>query len=435
MKGLANATDKTIEAMTKMAEKLGVPVKKREDATAAAGAKTEPRPAVPTPPLKDGRAETPEGIAEAMKAGALKAEKPAVSKELATDLMSRLSSSGITDKRAQANILAQVDAESAGRADRKENLNYTPEQLLKTFPKKFKDLGEAQAVVAQGQEAIGNKVYGGRMGNAENEGFLYRGRGLIQLTGKQNYEKFGKMLGVDLVKNPDLAADPEIAKQIAVAYFAEKQKAGVDLSDIKQVGKAVGYAGGDAETQKRAGLANVYLEDTKMAAPATAPTAASSAVPATAPATAPTAASSAVPAAAGNEKVGFLDRVLNRIAGQDTTAGASAAAPTAAPTSPKPVTVAVTEQDRKKAEPVAPVPRANGGVIPAVPGGVNVLAAEAGMNEAFVPLPDGKTIPVQIAGNEEQMGMMAAQLDRLDQLVRIMQTQVGVSERILKYAQ
>jgi putative chitinase len=354
MKGLANATDKTIEGFTKMAEKLGVPVKKREEAAAAAGAKAEPRPAAAPP-----------------SAAPVPAGKPAVSKELATDLMSRLSSSGITDKRSQANILAQVDAESAGRANRKENLNYTPEQLLKTFPKKFKDLAEAQAVVSQGQEAIGNKVYGGRMGNAENEGFLYRGRGLIQLTGKQNYEKFGKMLGVDLVKNPDLAADPEIAKQIAVAYFADKQKAGVDLSDIKQIGKAVGYAGGDAETQKRAGLANAYLEDTKMS-------------------------------------------------------------PSVAP---KSVTASGTSSPTAQADPVAPIPRANGGVIPAVPGGVNVLAAEAGMNEAFVPLPDGKTIPVQMAGNEEQLSMMSAQLDRLDQLVRIMQTQVGVSERILKYAQ
>ena len=87
------------------------------------------------------------------------------------------------------------------------------------------------------------------------------------------------------------------------------------------------------------------------------------------------------------------------------------------------------------APPVAPTPQANGGVIRATPGGVNVLAAEAGKNEAFVPLPDGKTIPVQMVNNEQQMGMMVAQLDRLDQLVRIMQNQVGVSEKILKYAQ
>jgi uncharacterized tellurite resistance protein B-like protein len=78
---------------------------------------------------------------------------------------------------------------------------------------------------------------------------------------------------------------------------------------------------------------------------------------------------------------------------------------------------------------------ANGGVVPPLPGGVNVLAGEAGQSEAVVPLPDGKTIPVQMVGNDAQMSMMSAQLDRLDQMVRIMQNQVGVSEKILKYAQ
>ncbi len=78
---------------------------------------------------------------------------------------------------------------------------------------------------------------------------------------------------------------------------------------------------------------------------------------------------------------------------------------------------------------------ANGGIVPPLPGGANVLAGEAGQSEAVVPLPDGKTIPVQMVGNEEQMSMMTAQLDRLDQMVRIMQAQVGVSEQLLKYAQ
>jgi len=78
---------------------------------------------------------------------------------------------------------------------------------------------------------------------------------------------------------------------------------------------------------------------------------------------------------------------------------------------------------------------ADGGIVPPLPGGSNVLAGEAGKSEAVVPLPDGKTIPVQMVGNEEQMSMMSAQLDRLDQMVRIMQTQVGVSEQLLKYAQ
>jgi hypothetical protein len=84
---------------------------------------------------------------------------------------------------------------------------------------------------------------------------------------------------------------------------------------------------------------------------------------------------------------------------------------------------------------VTATPQANGGVIRATPGGVNVLAAEAGKNEAFVPLPDGKSIPVQMVGSEQQVDMMSAHLDRLDQMVRIMQNQLGVSEKILKYAQ
>jgi hypothetical protein len=92
-------------------------------------------------------------------------------------------------------------------------------------------------------------------------------------------------------------------------------------------------------------------------------------------------------------------------------------------------------EPKQATTPAGPAPAANGGIIRATPGGVNVLAAEAGKNEAFVPLPDGKTIPVQMVGNEQQMSMMAAQLDRLDQMVRIMQNQVGVSEQILKYAQ
>jgi hypothetical protein len=92
-------------------------------------------------------------------------------------------------------------------------------------------------------------------------------------------------------------------------------------------------------------------------------------------------------------------------------------------------------EPKQATTPAGPAPAANGGIIRATPGGVNVLAAEAGKNEAFVPLPDGKTIPVQMVNNEQQMSMMAAQLDRLDQMVRIMQNQVGVSEQILKYAQ
>jgi putative chitinase len=182
-------------------------------------------------------------------------------------LFEALKEQGITGGAAQANILAQVQAES-GFKSRSENLNYSGKKLFELYGAgnkggnkvRFQSLEEAEQLAAQGPEAIGNLIYGGRMGNAADEGFKYRGRGLIQLTGKANYEKFGKLLGIDLVENPDLANDPDVAAKIAAAYFKEKEKRGVDLTDIAAVGKAVGYAGGQEETARRAQLAQAFMK-------------------------------------------------------------------------------------------------------------------------------------------------------------------------------
>ena len=166
-----------------------------------------------------------------------------------------LASAGITDPRAQANILAQIQAESRGKPQ-SENLNYSAARLLQVFPSKFSGMSDAQQVAAAGQEAIGNRIYGGRMGNAQDEGYKYRGRGLIQLTGKDNYRSFSKLIGEDLVANPDLVNDPLIAQKVAVAYFLRAQQRGTNLADIASVGKAVGYVDhGGKETSHRAQLA------------------------------------------------------------------------------------------------------------------------------------------------------------------------------------
>jgi putative chitinase len=192
------------------------------------------------------------------------------------DLAKKLSAGGITDKKAQANILAQIKAESGGVA-KSENLNYSGSKLFEMYGEgnkagnkvRFKNKAEAEELAAKGPEAIGNVIYGNRMGNSADEGYKYRGRGLIQLTGKENYEKFGKLIGIDLVQNPDFANDPEIAQRLAVEYFKEKQKQKVDLSDIAQVGKAVGYAGGEDETRKRAKYAQEFLQEGKIPTAAT----------------------------------------------------------------------------------------------------------------------------------------------------------------------
>ena len=179
------------------------------------------------------------------------------------ELIKKMSASGITDKIAQSNILAQIGAESGGIA-KTENLNYKPEELLKRFPKQVTSLEQAQQAVAQGPEAVGNLVYGGRMGNAGDEGFKYRGRGLIQLTGKDNYAHFGSLLGIDLVNNPDLANDPNIAQQIAIAFYKEKEKGtgknkGINLSSISDVNAATGFQDiSGEESRRRADMARQY---------------------------------------------------------------------------------------------------------------------------------------------------------------------------------
>ena len=96
-----------------------------------------------------------------------------------------------------AGFIAQCGHESAGFTILKENLNYKAESLLKVFPKYFKTLSEAQGF-EKNPEKIANRIYGGRMGNgveATGEGYKFRGRGAIQLTGKENYTKFATSIG------------------------------------------------------------------------------------------------------------------------------------------------------------------------------------------------------------------------------------------------
>jgi len=106
-----------------------------------------------------------------------------------------------------AHFLAQCGHESAGFKAIQENLNYSADGLKKIFPKYFP--GNLAEGYAKNPEKIASKVYGSRMGNGDEttkEGFKFRGRGYIQLTGKDNYTKFGKFIGEDTVSNPDLVA-------------------------------------------------------------------------------------------------------------------------------------------------------------------------------------------------------------------------------------
>jgi putative chitinase len=113
----------------------------------------------------------------------------------------------ITTSLRLAHFLAQCSHESGGFKVVQENLNYSADGLKKIFPKYFP--GNLAESYARNPEKIASKVYGGRMGNgveSTKEGFKFRGRGYIQLTGKQNYTAFAKFIGEDTVSNPDLVA-------------------------------------------------------------------------------------------------------------------------------------------------------------------------------------------------------------------------------------
>ncbi|MFY9622096.1 MAG: peptidoglycan-binding protein [Pyrinomonadaceae bacterium] len=113
----------------------------------------------------------------------------------------------ITSNLRLAHFLAQCALESANFTAVVENLNYSAPRLLQVFPKYFRNV-DVNAY-ARNPQKIGSRVYADRMGNgneASGDGFRYRGRGYIQLTGKNNYQSFSNFVGEDCVANPDLVA-------------------------------------------------------------------------------------------------------------------------------------------------------------------------------------------------------------------------------------
>ena len=114
---------------------------------------------------------------------------------------------GCTTPLRLAHFLAQCGHESGGFKAVTENLNYSAEGLKKIFPKYFP--GNLNESYARQPEKIASRVYGSRMGNgdeASKEGWKFRGRGYIQLTGKSNYADFDKLVPEDIIANPDLVA-------------------------------------------------------------------------------------------------------------------------------------------------------------------------------------------------------------------------------------
>lgn len=149
-----------------------------------------------------------------------------------------------------AAFIAQCAHESGGFRFLRENLNYKAESLMRTWPSRFPTL-EIARQYANNPEKIANKVYANRMGNrdeASGDGWRYLGRGLIQLTGKENYQWFAASLQMDVEDLPEYMGTFEGAVQSA-CFFWENNNLNneADAGDIKTMTKKIngGYLGLD----------------------------------------------------------------------------------------------------------------------------------------------------------------------------------------------
>ena len=122
----------------------------------------------------------------------------------------------------QAAFIGQCMHESAGFKTLEENLNYSANALMRVWSSRFPDSDTAEKF-ANNPEKIANKVYAGRMGNIEEgDGWRYHGRGLIQLTGRENYLNCGVALGQDLLSDPALLLEPKWAC-LSAGWFWNKK--------------------------------------------------------------------------------------------------------------------------------------------------------------------------------------------------------------------
>ena len=178
-------------------------------------------------------------------------------------LNSLLSSHGLDDPRRLAAFLAQVGHESSQFDRLEENLKYGAAGLRRVWPNRFPTDEIANAYAGKAAK-IANRAYGGRLGNgneASGDGYRYRGRGLIQLTGKTNYAQADRGLGLRLVANPEvLAKDRSIAARVAMWFWdsrglsalADAHPGDDEDLDFAQITRAIN--GGDLGQPERLSL-------------------------------------------------------------------------------------------------------------------------------------------------------------------------------------
>ncbi|MDO5609486.1 MAG: glycoside hydrolase family 19 protein [Pseudomonadota bacterium] len=137
-------------------------------------------------------------------------------------LRTHMAACGINTPRRLAHFLAQIGHESAGLHLVTENLNYSAQRLVEVFPRYFSAATAPR--YARQPAAIANRVYANRMGNGpehSGDGWRYRGRSPIQLTGHDNYRAMQRATGLPLLATPDIAAQPEAGSLIACTWWRD----------------------------------------------------------------------------------------------------------------------------------------------------------------------------------------------------------------------
>lgn len=176
-------------------------------------------------------------------AGRLRALCPQASETIisgaAPVLDERAQSFEITTLLRRAHFIAQLAHESARFTKLTENLDYSAERIAAVWPR----LKGRADELAHNPEALGNAAYANRLGNGNElsgDGWRYRGRGLIQITGKGNYFARGNALELDLVSDPDQAEDPETAALIAMSFWQARGCSGqADRDDVEAVTRII----------------------------------------------------------------------------------------------------------------------------------------------------------------------------------------------------
>jgi putative chitinase len=142
-----------------------------------------------------------------------------------------------------AHLLGQASHESGGFKLVRENLNYSPEAMVRVWPSRFKTVEEAKPY-ARNPKALADKVYSNRMGNGEGEGHIYIGRGFLQLTGKDSYKAFASDMRVPEIMQDTSLVETDYAFETALWFFERNNlfaiaDKGVNDDTIKAITKRV----------------------------------------------------------------------------------------------------------------------------------------------------------------------------------------------------